>query len=118
MYTYNHELFDIMAKAKVVISGCGAQGLTEIAAMKKPSILIPKSYVKENHQYYNALQYYEKNAAQMITEDELSGEKLLGMVEEVIGSKEKMDSMSKNVGQFYEPDSAKIIAKNILEALK
>lgn len=118
VYTYNHELFDIMAKAKVVISGCGAQGLTEIAAMKKPSILIPKSYVKENHQYYNALKYYEKNAAQMITEDQLNGEKLLAMVEDIIESKEKMNQMSENVGQFYEPDSAKIIARNILEALK
>ena len=54
----------------------------------------------------------------MITEDQLNGEKLLAMVEDIIETKEKMNQMSENVGQFYEPDSAKIIARNILEALK
>ncbi len=118
VYTYNHDLFQIMSRAKVVVAGCGAQGLTEIAAMRKPAILIPKAYVKENHQYYNALKYKEKDAAEMITEDELNGKKLLEMVESIINDENKIRIMSNNVESFYEPDSTKIIAKNILEAIK
>lgn len=118
VYSYNHELYQIMSEVKLVIAGCGAQGLTEIAAMKKPAILIPKSYVKENHQYYNALKYKEKGAAEMITEDVLDGNSLLKIVNDIINDEERMKTMSENVEEFYEKESTKIITQNILEAIK
>ncbi|MDD7761775.1 MAG: UDP-N-acetylglucosamine--N-acetylmuramyl-(pentapeptide) pyrophosphoryl-undecaprenol N-acetylglucosamine transferase [Firmicutes bacterium] len=114
VYEYRHDIYEIMKRAKVVIAGCGAQGLTEIAAMKKAAILIPKSYVKENHQYYNALKYKEAGAAEMITEDELNGEKLLNMTDDLIQDDTKRLIMSENIAQFFDPDSAKNIAKHIV----
>lgn len=117
VYTYYHEFYKLMNMADLIICGCGAQTLNEISAMKKPSILIPKMYVVNNHQYYNAKKYENENAGVLIKETELNDEVLFKEVKDLINDKEKLIEMGKKAEKLYVKDSADIIAKNIYKDL-
>ena len=81
-YIYDMPLH--MAAADLVIARSGAMTLTELAALGKPSVLIPSPNVTENHQYYNAKGYADVGASVLMEEKDLSGaalyETLCGLV--------------------------------------
>src|SRR5699024_9701961 len=52
----------------LIVSRAGASSITEIAAFRLPSILIPSPYVANNHQYYNAKALSDKDATYLFEE--------------------------------------------------
>lgn len=68
---YNH-LVDLIAKVDLCITRAGASTLSEIIALKKPSIIIPSPYVANNHQEKNAKILAMNNACIVIKEKDLS----------------------------------------------
>ena len=92
-YIYN--MSECMAAADVVISRAGAISLAEIAAMGKPSILIPSPNVAENHQYHNACVLRDAGAALLIEEKDLNGESLYAALTEVALDCDKRSRMAK-----------------------
>ncbi|AVR44091.1 undecaprenyldiphospho-muramoylpentapeptide beta-N-acetylglucosaminyltransferase [Christiangramia fulva] len=60
------------AAADVIISRAGAGSVSELCIVGKPVLFIPSPNVAENHQAKNAMAVMEKNAALMITEEELN----------------------------------------------
>ncbi|MDO5716792.1 MAG: UDP-N-acetylglucosamine--N-acetylmuramyl-(pentapeptide) pyrophosphoryl-undecaprenol N-acetylglucosamine transferase [Tissierellia bacterium] len=118
IHSYYHDLFDLMGKASLVICGPGAQTLSELAASRKASILIPKSYVKENHQYYNAKAFADGGAARMVTEDELTADTLMNMVQNLMDSPAERQAMEQAAAAFHTPGSARKIAETIISHLE
>ena len=93
-YIYNME--EIMNVSDVIIGRAGAMTITEISNLGKPSILIPLPNVSHNHQLYNAKVLENVNAAKIILNDELTGEKLNNVIEKIISDKNKMHKMGEN----------------------
>lgn len=83
-----------MAAADLIICRAGAITLSELLACGKPSILIPSPYVAENHQFHNAMTLKKIGAAEIIEEKDLSGEKLIDVVSNLIENKSKLSQMS------------------------
>ena len=82
-----------MAAADLIICRAGAITLSELCVCGKASILIPSPYVAENHQYHNAMTLKNKGAAIVIEEKELTDEKLIETVEEVLADSQKAKDM-------------------------
>jgi len=93
-YIYNME--EIENIADLVVARSGAMTITEIANLSKPSILIPLPNVSNNHQMYNAKVLEKNNAAKIIVNDELTGEKLNQYIREIVLDKTKCLEMGKN----------------------
>lgn len=93
-YIYNME--EIMNVSDVSIGRAGAMTITEIATLGKPSILIPLPNVSHNHQLYNAKVLENVGAAKVILNEELTGEKLNQVIEEIVLDKTKMKKMGEN----------------------
>ena len=106
-----------MAAADIVICRAGAITLSELAVCRKPSILIPSPYVAENHQYHNAMTLKNVGAAEVIEEKELSGEKLISVVEEMLSSSDKLNEMSKNAEKAAIDDANERIYKVLMELI-
>ena len=68
---YVDNLAGLMKSAYLIISRAGASTISEILALKIPSILIPSPYVANNHQYYNALDLVNLKVAELIEEKRL-----------------------------------------------
>ena len=50
---YIDNLTRVMKNTDLIVTRAGASTLSEIIALKVPSILIPSPYVPNNHQYIN-----------------------------------------------------------------
>ena len=59
------------AEADIIISRAGASSISELCIVGKPVIFIPSPNVAENHQYKNAKNLVDKNAAILIEEKNL-----------------------------------------------
>ena len=98
-----------MAACDIFINRAGASTLSEIEALGKPSILIPSPYVAENHQFHNAMTLVNNNAAVVIEEKDLTGERLLNEVENMLANKQKLSTMGENARSMAVSDAAKRI---------
>lgn len=106
-----------MAAADVVICRAGAITLSELAVCRKPSILIPSPYVAENHQFHNAMTLKNAGAAEVIEEKELTGEKLIEVVNGILSDEDRLESMSKNAAKVAIDDANERIYKVLEELL-
>ena len=84
-----------MAAADLVISRAGAITLGELGACGKAAVLIPSPYVAENHQYHNGMTLKNAGAAELIEEKDLTKEKLIDTVKELLANKDKINLMEK-----------------------
>ena len=105
----------LLAAADLVICRSGAITISELAIQGKPAVLIPSPNVAENHQYHNAMTLVSKDAAAIIEEKDLTGEKLTEVVSQLITDKEKLDTMSKTAKKCAIIDTNERIYKVITD---
>ena len=102
-----------MKKADLIISRCGASTLSEIIALRIPSILIPSPYVPDNHQYKNGLDLVKNDAAIMIEEKDLKGDILVRTVDKLLNDEVKLNVMKSNLEALDVRESATLIYNEI-----
>lgn len=102
---YINNMPELLAAADLVISRAGALTLAELEAVGRAAILIPSPNVAENHQYYNALELQKAGAALVVEEKDLTGEKLIAMVEELLAQPGRLAQMGRNAQSLAEPHS-------------
>ena len=102
--------------ADLVISRAGAGSISEFCLLGKPVILVPSPNVAEDHQTKNALALVNKDAA-LYVKDMEAGEKLLDTALKTIADNELLKQLSINIGKLALPDSARIIAQEVLKLI-
>ena len=107
------DLLQIMKIADLIVSRAGATIISEITGIGIASILIPSPYVTNNHQLKNALELKNNNACVLLEEKELTKEKLLEEIEEILYDSEKMREMKKNCLKLSKRKSATMICEEI-----
>ncbi len=115
-YIYDMPLY--MAAADLIICRAGAMTLTEVAGMKKPSILIPSPNVTDNHQYKNAKVLADADAAVLIEEKELTAERLCAEVRALFEDGLRRQHMSEQIAAFARRDAGKRIYEEIGRLLR
>ncbi len=115
---YINNMSAAMAAADVVVSRAGAITVSEIAALGKPSILIPSPNVVRNHQEQNAREFEAKDAAIVITEDILSPELLYEKITELAFDKKRLSDMSKNVKKLAKCNALEEIYQVVKKIIK
>jgi len=103
--------------ADFVIARAGAGTIFEVAAMGIPSILIPLPGAAGNHQAKNAYTYSETGAAIVIEQGNLTANFFLATLRHLFINPEKIEKMKEEALRFSKPQSAKTIARDILEYL-
>lgn len=101
----------------MVISRAGAGSISEFCLLHKPVILVPSPNVAEDHQTKNALALVDKDAA-IYVKDAEAKEKLLSVALETVKDNEKLKALSNNIAKLALPDSATVIAKEVLKLIK
>ena len=100
--------------ADLVISRAGASSISEFCLIGKPVILVPSPNVAEDHQTKNALALANKDAA-LYVKDADAPASLLKLAIETVHDDAKLKSLSENVLKLALPDSAEIIAKEVIK---
>lgn len=94
-----------MAASDLVISRCGANTLNELESVGRGAILIPSPNVAGNHQYYNGMVLQNADAAIVIEEKNLTDEKIVSAVSELIKSRDRLSKLSENASSLYIKDT-------------
>ena len=104
------------AAADLVISRAGAGSISEFCLLNKPVILVPSPNVAEDHQTKNALALVDKKAA-IYVKDVDAMKHLVPVALETVTDAEKLKTLSENIAKLALPDSATIIAKEVLKLI-
>ncbi len=98
------ELFEALALATVVVSRCGLSSLTELAALRKPTIFIP---MPDSHQNDNAALIEKYTAGIVLAQAELSSELLNEQIETLLTDADFQKRLGDNAHQLVRPGANK-----------
>lgn len=112
------ELREAYAAADLIISRAGSGSIFEIAALGKPSILIPLSNSAQDHQVKNAYTYADRGAALVMEEANVAPHFLLEKLKELFARPADLERLSENAKKFARPESAKLVAEYLLDYLR
>ena len=100
--------------ADLVISRAGASSISEFCLIGKPVILVPSPNVAEDHQTKNALALANRDAA-LYVKDADAPAALLRLAIDTVNDDAKLKSLSDNVLKLALPNSADIIAREVIK---
>ena len=100
--------------ADLVISRAGASSISEFCLIGKPVILVPSPNVAEDHQTKNAMALVNRQAALYVKDSEAQ-EKLIQLAIVTVRDDARLKSLSEHVLKMALPDSAVIIAKEVIK---
>ena len=111
----SEELPDLFAAADLVISRAGANVINELAALQKPSILIPLGTDQSRgDQLLNAESFRRRGFAAVLTEDMLNQQSLLDLVQDVYRNRDRYISAMASAGH---ENAAEKVTEIILSVL-
>lgn len=108
------EMDKAYAAADLVISRAGAGSISEFCLLEKPVILVPSPNVAEDHQTKNAMALVEKDAALYVKDAEAPAQ-LLQLAIDTASDDARLASLHENILKLALPDSASIIADEVVK---
>jgi UDP-N-acetylglucosamine--N-acetylmuramyl-(pentapeptide) pyrophosphoryl-undecaprenol N-acetylglucosamine transferase len=106
---YLDPIADEIGAADLVISRAGAMTIGELAAAGRAAILIPFAAATNNHQELNARVVERAGGAIVITESQLTPERLAATIAEVLSDRARADQMGTVARMLATPDATKTI---------
>jgi len=103
--------------ADIIVSRAGAGTISELCLVGKPVILVPSPNVAEDHQTKNAMALAEKEAAIIISDNEVEKSLVNEMIKLVSDTRRKK-ILSENISKMAERDSDIRIAREVLNLIK
>jgi len=105
-----NELANAYQAAGLIVSRAGAGSIFEIAAVGKPSILVPLQGSAQNHQLKNAYVFAENGAVIVMEEINFTPHFLLERIKFLFSNPRRLKEMARAAKEFSRPAAAKIVA--------
>lgn len=120
LHAFTNNMAQLLGAADIVVTRAGATTILELAALAKPTILVPNAALTGGHQIKNAAVYNDAKAAVVLVEDETveNPKLLLQAVNDLLDDPIVTKAMARRFSNFAKPDAAKDVAKMILAARK
>lgn len=113
------ELKDIYAISDLVVARAGAGTLFELAAVAKPSILIPLGPpASRGEQIKNAEIFAQQGAAVVIPQAEITPERLLQEIHDLLSDQTKRIDLAQKIKTFANPKTLQLIIKLIQDEME
>ena len=113
-----HNMEEVLTEIDVVVGRAGATSLAEVTALGLPSILIPSPYVTNNHQEKNASVLTSAGAATMLLEKDLSSQKLISALDDILLDDKKRKNMSEASKKLGLPDASDRLYNILLDLIQ
>lgn len=111
---------ELLGAADVVVARAGATTILELAALARPTVLVPNRYLTGGHQLKNAAVYAEDGAVELLDEHEIEAhpQLLVDVLSTLLANPQQRERMSKKFYAFTKRDAAKEVANLIQSAAK
>jgi UDP-N-acetylglucosamine--N-acetylmuramyl-(pentapeptide) pyrophosphoryl-undecaprenol N-acetylglucosamine transferase len=111
---YLDDFHDAVAAADLVVSRAGGS-VFELAAIGRPSILVPYPHATADHQTKNARWLVGAGAAVLLPDDQCTAGRLSELIDELLGDAARLGAMSRAARTVARPDAAQRIASAVAE---
>jgi len=110
----------LLGGADVVVTRAGATTILELAALAKPTILVPNGKLTGGHQLKNAAVYADAGAVVVVDEQSMLDNPVIlrRAIERVLGEPEAATAMAKKFSTFARPHAARNMVDMIIDAVK
>lgn len=112
------DLKDAYAVSDIVVTRAGNNVLTEVAALSKPTIIIPLESSANDHQLENAKAFSREGAAYVMMQAHLAPEKLFKQIDTLLNNPEETAFLSEKIHSFYKENASKIVADHLVNFYK
>ena len=103
--------------ANLVISRAGASSISEFCLLGTPVILVPSPNVAEDHQTKNAMALVNRQAA-LFVRDADAPQEVIKLALQTVADEDKLRSLHENILKLALPNSASIIADEVIRMAK
>ncbi|HZB82288.1 MAG TPA: undecaprenyldiphospho-muramoylpentapeptide beta-N-acetylglucosaminyltransferase [Rubrobacteraceae bacterium] len=114
---YEEEIWHSLAATDVVVMRAGAGSLFDVAAVGRAAILIPYPHATGDHQLHNAWYFTEKEAAELLHDDEVTADTLRFCVEGLLRDDARREKLAENMRALSTPEAAGRVAEQLLAAV-
>lgn len=97
------QLKNVLVAADLVVTRAGMGFLTELAALRKPVLIIP---MPDSHQEKNAEEFFKNNAAQVLNEKTLTPEIFSQAIHDLLKDNVLLDNFRRNIQKVLPTDAA------------
>lgn len=105
------DLADAYELAEIVISRAGLATITELANLKKVSIIVP---MPSSHQEYNVAFLLSQHACIGLTQKRLNSKNLVALIKKLIFNYDVQEMLKDNIGKIMPKNAAKKIADIVI----
>ena len=119
-YIPSETMQNLLGAADIVVSRAGATTLLELAALAKPSIIVPNERLTGGHQVKNAAVYQQAKAIIVLEDTRLVSEplSLVDTINATLLNPTTLQRLSVNIQKFAKPDAAKDMMNLIVGAIE
>ncbi len=110
---YTHDMPILLNGSDIVIARSGAMSIAEITLLGLVGIYVPYPLAADDHQRKNALEIVNKNAGFMILDKDLDGQVLYEHIINLVKDNNLLGIMSENSKKLSNPNSSKMIVKEV-----
>lgn len=114
---YLTEFHDAVAAADLVVSRAGGS-VFELAAIGRPSVLVPYPHATADHQTKNARWLVEAGAAVLLPDAECTPDRMSALIAEILADPDRLAVMGANARSVARPDAARRIADVVAEVVR
>jgi UDP-N-acetylglucosamine--N-acetylmuramyl-(pentapeptide) pyrophosphoryl-undecaprenol N-acetylglucosamine transferase len=111
------DMSDAYASADLVVCRAGATSIAELTTLGLPSLLVPYPHAAADHQQANADALAAVGAAVVLTDADLSADRLADEVTRLLADPLERERMSRAARAWGRPDAAEALAAVVLEVL-
>ncbi|MCU0315511.1 MAG: UDP-N-acetylglucosamine--N-acetylmuramyl-(pentapeptide) pyrophosphoryl-undecaprenol N-acetylglucosamine transferase [Fimbriimonadaceae bacterium] len=115
-YVQAEEMASAMFNCSVAVCRSGAGTLAELAAFRKPSVLIPYPHAFGQHQHTNAMEFVEMGAADLVGQEDISPADLEARIHSWNLDHDRRKTAEQALADWDVPDSVDRILSIIMEA--
>ena len=116
-FNYDRALYRKLNSFDIAITRSGASALAELAFFNIPFIAIPFPYAKDNHQFYNAKFYHDRNSCWLVNQDNSCINKITTLIKEFIENKKDYDIKKENLNKISYQNTWNNINKKLIDLI-
>lgn len=109
------EFLEAINKADLIITRAGLGALSEFASLGKLLIIVP---IPASHQEFNAQYFSEHKAAVVLTQNDLTLDKLKQEIKTILADNSKQQVLKENIKKIFKPNAKKRISQIIQQCAK
>ncbi len=111
---YLEDMAAALSAADLAISRASAISLAEMTARGLPLVLVPYPHAADRHQDANARVLERAGAAVVVPDEVFDDRRLVEVVRELLGNRERLDAMSRASRSLARPQAAEEVARLVL----